>query len=152
MLKITKKIVSSRVVKKQVDSPLVGTTHKLYDAVKECAVNVTINTSDGRPLEVFVNSKHQDEWTIAVGRLVSFMLKKGVDKEEIGDCLSDIEAPGGGTFYGKQWMPSTAAHIGALISGLKVLEHVNECPECGTVMVGEGGCLKCLVCGLSKCE
>ena len=27
-----------------------------------------------------------------------------------------------------------------------------ECPECGTIMAHQGGCLQCPECGYSRCE
>ena len=150
MLIINHKITNIKIAKKNNPIRVVGSTHKIYDPDTSATINVTINYENDKPFEVFVNSKNSTEWQIAFGRLLSLLMKSGVDKKEIAGALLDIQNPKGGTFHDKQFMPSVVAHIGNIINTNE--SNKKYCSECADEMINDSGCLKCPSCGASHCE
>lgn len=125
---------------------------------------VTVNYADDNgPIELFVNvgraSSDVAEWGEGLGRLISLALRHGVDRAVIAEQLTGV----GG--YGKM-APSlstavaealTEATLGSIpqVEQAPVAMTTNTasiCTECGNAsMVREEGCMKCQVCGNSRC-
>jgi len=104
--------------------------------------------------------------TEAIGRLISLMLKEGVSRKEIAQQLRGIRCHSPHTEEGTEVL-SCADAIGIAMarrSGMAVQvekEMTSEkkdiepsrgaCPDCGSAVVYQEGCLKCMCCGYSEC-
>jgi len=184
-VKLDSKIKSAHVKKQNEEAPkpkpaplakrpeaLHGTTYKIKTPLSEHALYVTINNLDGKPFEIFINSKCMDshQWIAALTRMVSAIWRKGGEIDFVVEELTAIFDPKGGYFKGKgRFMPSLVAEIGYLIKahceGLAEDNAVTnkpvnapqinpgmkpgkKCSHCGEyAMVKEGGCEKCTNCG-----
>jgi ribonucleoside-diphosphate reductase alpha chain len=128
---------------------------------------VTVTEMDGRPFEVFAtigkSGKSTTAKTEAIGRLISLALRSGVDVEEI---IHQVKGIGGehavfqkggrvlsipdaiGRVLEKRYMKGTGTTNGkkpvATLTG-------ELCPECGGTVAHEEGCMKCHLCGYTKC-
>jgi ribonucleoside-diphosphate reductase alpha chain len=118
---------------------------------------VTVNKQDGLPVECFVTSgKAGDEANAdseALGRVVSVALQYGVPAEAIVKTLRGINGGMYGT-YGGRMVASRADLIAVALetAGVEnVLQRGKGCPDCGTPLRFEEGCMKCESCGYSKC-
>lgn len=121
---------------------------------------VTVNKQDGLPTEVFiVSGKAGDEANAdseALGRMVSIALQYGVPAEAIVKTLRGINGGMYGTYQGR--MAASKADLIAIALETAGVENVEKtkggkaCPECGSKHLRyEEGCIKCEVCGYSKC-
>jgi len=118
---------------------------------------ITVNTQDGLPTELFINSgRAGDEANAdseALGRLVSIALQYGVPAEALVHTLRGISGGMYGTYQGR--MVASKADIIAVAletSGVKNIETQSQpCPDCGAPLRFEEGCRKCESCGYSKC-
>jgi ribonucleoside-diphosphate reductase alpha chain len=171
LLKETPKPVDTKITPVVREEALEGYTYKIKSPLHKHALYVTINNRNGRPFEIFLNSKNVDhfQWTTAMTRIISAVMRT-----TNGHCdflLEELESvfdPNGGYFGSNPWskgkyMPSLVAEIGAVIRlhmGLqpKPKEKGKEeakgpkCKSCGsTNTVLAEGCFKCLDCGDSKC-
>ncbi len=141
MVKIDKKIVGYSVVKptteeenvvmkedtKEVkkenvlamrDDILPGCTYKLKTPLAEHALYITINNFEGRPFEIFFNSKAMDhfQWIVALSRVISAVFRKGGDVSFLVEELQSVFDPKGGYFKkGGKYMPSLVAEIGEIL-------------------------------------
>ena len=137
MVKIDQKIVGYSVVKptdagekepvKEVrkepllavrDEILTGCTYKLKTPLAEHALYITINNLDGRPFEIFFNSKAMDhfQWIVALSRVISAVFRKGGDVSFLVEELQSVFDPKGGYFKkGGKYMPSLVAEIGEIL-------------------------------------
>ena len=141
MVKIDKKIVGYSVVKptteeenvgmkedtKEVkkenvlamrDDILPGCTYKLKTTLAEHALYITINNFEGRPFEIFFNSKAMDhfQWIVALSRVISAVFRKGGDVSFLVEELQSVFDPKGGYFKkGGKYMPSLVAEIGEIL-------------------------------------
>ncbi len=104
----------------------------------------------------------------AIGRLISLALRAGVDAESIRKHLRGIRCPtphwgkGGSILscadaigiaiehYIKERTTGVATDEISKVSG-KLETLVGACPECGSAVEHESGCLVCRSCGYSKC-
>lgn len=142
---------------------------------------VTVNYDDEGICEVFTNTgKHggcpsQSE---AVGRLTSLSLRSGIKMEDVVRQLKGIRCPSTIRQPGLKVLscPDAIAKVlrqadkaikeeKGLISAVTAEERKEEtpaeitydaakmkfCPECGSAVVHEGGCVICPECGFSKC-
>lgn len=142
---------------------------------------VTVNYDDEGICEVFTNTgKHggcpsQSE---AVGRLTSLSLRSGIKMEDVVRQLKGIRCPSTIRQPGLKVLscPDAIAKVlrqadkaikeeKGLISAICEEEQAEEvateitydaakmkfCPECGSAVVHEGGCVICPECGFSKC-
>lgn len=131
---------------------------------------VTINEDQEGPCEVFIHiGKHGTDilaWAEAVGRLISLGLRSGVDVNEISDQLIGITnrpiINNGSTVL------SVPDGIGQILRRLK--SHPEElkkdkviknnilnsftkpCPVCGSPLIPQEGCEKCVSCNYSRCN
>ena len=126
---------------------------------------VTVNTSDGKPFEIFaqIGKAGSDvvAFTEAIARLISLALRCGVSVDEI---VTQLEGIGGARSvgFGPNRIMSVPDAIGQTLrklatadtdTGLVNGSHQLEiCPDCGTcALIRAEGCLKCEACGFSEC-
>lgn len=165
MVKIDKKIVSYSVVskddkmtnevipekKKPVADVLIvrgeslqGKTYKVKTPLTDHALYITINDMDGRPFEIFFNSKSMEhfQWIIALSRVLSAVFRKGGDVSFLVEELENVFDPKGGYFKkGGKYMPSLVAEIGDVLRthliGLGLLEVDTSLSDAAKKMVHE---------------
>ena len=118
---------------------------------------VTVNKQDGLPVEVFITSgKAGDEANAdseALGRVVSIALQYGVPAEAVVKTLRGINGGMYGSYQGRL-VASRADLIAVALetAGVENTSQKNQgCPDCGTPLRFEEGCMKCESCGYSKC-
>lgn len=157
---------------------LCGNTYKIPGS--DHSIYVTINDikheSGNRPYEIFIkcDDPNTTEWTSALSRILSALLRKGGRFEFICDELRQVHSPTGGFWSKGKYVPSEVAAIGNAIEqhfvelGYKKEKKVEmandkvptdqpmertkpigkQCPECKEfTLVKEGGCEKCHSCG-----
>lgn len=142
---------------------------------KKCACGtlyITVNRDEeGHVVETFV---HTSKGGICqanlngLNRMISVGLRSGVKVEEIADQLKGITCPACIKVIGN------GANLSGIscadILGRTLLEFYNDnvrfanpigvclepngekCPDCGSILIHEGGCKQCLECGWSKCN
>jgi hypothetical protein len=129
MTKIDKKIVGWSVVKDEINhevtilhqerlSVLSGKTYKIAKSpLSESALYVTLNDHDGKPFEIFLNSKdtRHHQWIVALTRVISSVFRKGGDCTFLIEELKSIHDPGGGYFKKGKYIPSLVAEIGHVL-------------------------------------
>ncbi|MEN6587306.1 MAG: NrdJb [Sulfuricella sp.] len=107
-----------------VDRPpeLVGTTYQIKTPLSEHALYVTITDHDGRPFEMFINSKAMEhfQWIVALTRIVSAVFRHaathGGEVAFVAEELLAVFDPKGGYFRkGGRFMPSLVAEIGLVL-------------------------------------
>ena len=145
---------------------------------------VTINDveTDGvrRPFEIFINSKNLEHyaWVLALTRMISAVLRRGVDVSFVADELKQVFDPRGGHWTDRRYVPSLVAAIGeilerhmidtaflAIADAAVTQNQVGSaatrpqsilgplCPKCSQPgLAKEAGCLTCVHCGWSKCS
>lgn len=131
-VKLEKKIVDCA-VKSNVVIPLTpltereeslsGATYKIKPPTSDHAIYVTINDHNGKPYEIFVNTKcpTHHSWLSAVTRLISAIFRTGQDCSFVIDELKAVKDPSGGYFYPKMgYVDSVQAHIGIILE-----RHIN---------------------------
>jgi len=124
---------------------------------------VTINTLNGKPFEVFaqIGKSGYDTMadTEAICRLISLALRSGVSVEEIVEQLrgigGDTQVFGSGGLI--RSVPDAIAKIlqknfgnGKTLNNGKDLSAL-LCPDCGSGLKAESGCIYCPECGYSRC-
>lgn len=122
-----------------------------------------------KPIELFINTKDtsMEEWTKLIGRMVSAVFRQVDDPTFLIEEFKQIYSPSG--FFSpkrRKFIPSLQAEfgevmkdffieIGLLDPEVPVEEYENnlgKCPACGKKgAIYEEGCIKCLLCGYSKC-
>jgi ribonucleoside-diphosphate reductase alpha chain len=119
---------------------------------------VTVTEHDGNPFEVFAtigrSGKSVTAKTEAIGRLTSLALRSGIRVEKVVEQLKGIcgEHP---VFQEGGMVLSIPDAIGKILEKRYVDKKETKkttCPECGSVIVYEEGCIKCHGCGYSKCS
>lgn len=190
--KISQKIVACSVVTTDKEPPpmshtnrapvLTGRTYKIERSPhSDSALYVTINDHDGKPFEVFINSKDMKhfQWTVALTRVISATFRKGGDCTFLIEELKSIRDPNGGYFRKGKFAPSLVYEIGEVLEahlvslGLHEIDNLladaaqamvkeklekkpnkigEKCDKCGDFsVVLMDNCLTCLSCGASKC-
>jgi len=111
---------------------LSGSTYKLKWPSLDAALYLTINDNEGKPYEVFISSKaaHLAEWTMALTRMISAVLRKGGDTDFIGEELSQIRSSHDAAWIEGKYYGSLVAYIGAVIDA-----HVRKDPS---LLIGPG--------------
>jgi ribonucleoside-diphosphate reductase alpha chain len=141
------------------------TLHGITNKIKTGFGNlyVTVNTFNGKPFEVFaqIGKSGYDTMadTEAICRLISLALRSGVTVEEIIEQLKGIggDSPVFGSGGLIRSVPDAIAKILQKNFGngksLKNDQNISLllCPDCGSVMKTESGCIYCPDCGYSKC-
>lgn len=144
-------------------------------------INDIVEKNHRRPYELFINTKNlqQLSWIVAMTRLISAVFRKEPDPSFLVEELKSIYDPNGGYFSNGRFVPSLAADIGLVIEqhlrkigimeerkkSAEVVaayekEHKNAntksnlmiCPQCNDKgLYSAENCLKCILCGYSKC-
>jgi len=124
---------------------------------------ITINESNGKPFEIFAtigkSGKSTTAKTEAIGRLISLCLRTGVDVRSI---IKQIKGIGGeyAIFQkGGRVLSIPDAISRVLEKRYGVVEETKQnnslkkdcCPECGSTITHEEGCITCHSCGFTKC-
>ena len=160
---------------------LEGTTYKIKTPLSPDALYLTVNDilDDGhrRPYELFINTKNLQHfsWVVAMTRLISAVFRKEKDPSFLVEELKSIYDPNGGYFSEGKFVPSLAADIGLVIDkhlrkiglieskkaaavDLKAPKNTMDnskfmiCPQCNDKgLYNAENCLKCILCGYSKC-
>lgn len=142
-------------------------THGLTQKIKIGCGNlyVTVNYDSNGICEVFTNvgraggCPSQSE---ATSRLVSMALRSGVDATSIIEQLRGIRCHSTLRQKGLKVLscPDAIGRVLERVAELRGLDNGSEkknngsglkCPECGSVMEHESGCVVCRACGYSKC-
>jgi ribonucleoside-diphosphate reductase alpha chain len=121
---------------------------------------IVVNKQFDLPVEVFISSGKSGEEanadSEALGRMVSIALQYGVPAEVIVSTLRGINGGMYGTYQGR--MVASKADLIAVALETAGVENTEKtrggksCPECGGKHLRyEEGCVKCDVCGYSKC-
>jgi len=94
-----------------------GNTHKVKWPTTGDNIYITVTNVDGEPLELFI--KHQDssigEWTDALSRMVTGVMRRGGDLRFIVDQLSKVGSTSGGAFVDGVYRPSVVAAIAGVV-------------------------------------
>lgn len=144
---------------------LEGFTSKITTGMGQ--LYITVTEMDGRPFEVFAtigkSGKSTTAKTEAIGRLISLALRAGVD---VADIINQVKGIGGehavfqkggrvlsipdaiGRVLEKRYGNGTTAPNGKTPAASLKGE---ACPECGGTVAHEEGCMKCHLCGYTKC-
>jgi hypothetical protein len=159
---------------------LSGTTYKVKTPMSDHALYLTINDYEGKPFEIFINSKAMDhfQWIVALTRVLSAVFRHGGDVAFLVDELRSICDPKGGYFQkGGRFVPSLVAEIGDVLAThltrLGLLTPDTSLAQAAQAMVAEkkggkpegllcekchelsvvvmDGCRTCLQCGSSAC-
>ena len=125
---------------------------------------LTVNEMNGKPFEVFATiGKSGHSVTAkaeAIGRLVSLALRSGIDVKDITAQLRGIggEHP---VFRRKGLLLSIPDAVAWVLeshymdgkTNASVVQDIveNKCPDCGSPMTREEGCMVCHSCGFSHC-
>ncbi len=140
---------------------------------------LTVNFKDKQPFEIFINSKStvHSQWIAALTRLVTAIFRRGGDLSFLPEELTQVTDPNGGTWIGRQYVPSLVALIGMKLRdqlGLssnppavlephpaptadmpvpQPIERLGEtCPKCSApALQRREGCKTCDSCGYSSC-
>ena len=126
---------------------------------------LTVNEMNGKPFEVFATiGKSGHSVTAkaeAIGRLVSLALRSGIDVKDITAQLRGIggEHP---VFRRKGLLLSIPDAVAWVLeshymdgkTNASVVQDIveNKCPDCGSPMTREEGCMVCHSCGFSHCD
>jgi antirestriction protein ArdC len=153
MIKIDQPIVGFSVVTEETKKPeptlverpeeLSGTTYKLKTPLSENALYITINGRDGRPFEIFINSKSMQhyQWIVALTRVMSAVFRHGGDSSFLIDELKSIQNPSGGYFKGGKYVASLVAEIGDILEhhfiGLGLYQKDESLADAARAMVAE---------------
>jgi ribonucleoside-diphosphate reductase alpha chain len=153
MIKIDKPIVGYSIVTEETKKPeptlverpeeLSGTTYKLTTPLANAAIYITINNHDGKPFELFVNTKDMRhyQWTVALTRVISAVFRHGGESAFLVEELQAIQDPSGGYFKKGRYVPSLVAEIGGILeqhlTGLGLYKKDTSLAEAAAVMIAE---------------
>ena len=180
MKEITKKIKAYKVVtteepvlvlsKQERPEVLDGKTYKIK--LPDFAMYVTVNDLNGKPYEVFVESKNLDhfQWVKALTRLASMALREGCPASLVAQEMKEIhDGLGGRLKKGGGRHNSIVAQIGDILEQhTGIVKEVSEyvaakrlegydnatiCPKCNAkAVVRKENCSVCLECADSACS
>ncbi|MFA6201262.1 MAG: hypothetical protein WC679_12750 [Bacteroidales bacterium] len=158
-----------------------NTEHSLYVTINDIILNLGSEFEERRPYEIFFQSKDTAhvQWTAALTRVMSGVLRKGGDITFLVDELKNVYDPKAGYMAkGGKFIPSLIADIGYVIEkhlvdlGIIVKEidkNMEEfiekkkvefkgkegqlCTKCNSKSLFlMDGCMTCTTCGDSKCN
>jgi ribonucleoside-diphosphate reductase alpha chain len=122
---------------------------------------VTVNSDEQGICEVFAQMGKTggcpSSQIEASGRLISLALRSGVKPEAVIRQLIGIRCPSPTWQNGKMVLScaDAIAHVLTNITDTDIEDPeamMGVCPDCGSVMYHEEGCLNCHACGYSKCS
>ncbi len=162
-------VLSTRKEKKEegkiapLDRPttLAGITDKIKTGYGN--LYVTINTLDGKPFEVFAQIGKSGYSTMAdteaICRLVSLALRSGISVDKIIEQLYGIGGASQVFQEGGLIMSIPDAIAKVLMKHFGTTQNANHdrdltyefCPDCGSKLDHDSGCVVCSQCGFSKC-
>jgi len=152
---------------------LTGKTYKVRWPHAEKAYYLTINDGpDGRPFELFINGgdEGQREWSGALAKLSSALLRRGDSVEFLIEELEQVHSATGGAFMGERFhhVPSAVALVGRVLREHTSGTHLEPglpspsaewqpssrvCPRCNVPgLARREGCDQCPLCGYNKCD
>ncbi len=144
---------------------LSGVTYKIKTPLSEAALYVTINNLNGRPFEIFVNSKSMEhfQWIVALTRVMSAVFRQTDNCFFLVEELKSVFDPRGGYWKPQEgYVASLVAEIGVILAlhinetchyGVpKPVKKQKQCSLCGGEIVVSEGCEKCLQCDWSRCS
>jgi ribonucleoside-diphosphate reductase alpha chain len=150
-------------IKKVKDRPevLAGSTTKIKTGYGN--LYITVNTLDGVPFEVFAQIGKSGYSTMAdteaICRLISLGLRSGIPVSNIVEQLKGIG--GSSPVFGNGGLISSIPDAIAIVlnqhfgEGKKLQKDldlsIEFCPDCGSRVQHESGCVVCRGCGFSKC-
>jgi len=153
MVTIKQPIVGYSVVTEETKKPeptlverpeeLTGTTYKLKTPLSENALYITINDRDGKPFEIFINSKSMQhyQWIVALTRVMSAVFRHGGDSSFLIEELKSIQDPNAGYFKKGKYVPSLVAEIGDILEqhlvGLGLYQRDDSLTEAAKAMIAE---------------
>jgi ribonucleoside-diphosphate reductase alpha chain len=157
---LTKEDSLKKAIKERPDT-LQGFTTRIKTGMGQ--LYVTVNENDGKPFEIFAtigkSGKSTTAKTEAIGRLVSLCLRTGVDIKYI---IKQIKGIGGEYAIFQKGgrvlsIPDAIARV--LEKRYGIVEETKQnnslkkdcCPECGSNITHEEGCITCHSCGFTKC-
>ena len=126
-MKIDKKITGYKVVEEtqaksmpllERSEKLEGKTYKIKPVNVDHAYYITINNENGKPYEIFINSKNTNsfEWVALITRLISALMRSGQPIDFIIEEMKVIHTPEGGYFVkGHGYVTSIVAEIGLIL-------------------------------------
>ena len=93
----------------------------------------------------------------STGRLISLALRSGVKIDAIIKQITGIRCPSSNWQNGSQVLscPDAIAKVLARVAQVDApapSATMATCPDCGSAVEHEGGCLVCRACGFSKCN
>jgi len=157
----SKKETSFKKTVKERPDTLQGFTSRIKTGMGQ--LYVTVNENEGKPFEIFAtigrSGKSTTAKTEAIGRLISLCLRTGVDVRSV---IKQIKGIGGEYAVFQKGgrvlsIPDAISRI--LEKRYGKLEDTSQnhslkedaCPECGSQITHEEGCITCHACGFTKC-
>ena len=151
MTKIDQPIIKAATVDKK-ESPLpvsnrpdelAGSTYKIKPPNSDHALYMTINNAEGRPFEVFFNTKNAAhyQWMVALSCTITAVFRSASDARFLIDQLKAVHDPRGGYFERGHYVPSLIAKIGSILehhyAAMGLLEVDTSLAEAAKAMVAE---------------
>jgi len=105
---------------------LEGKTYKISNSSFDYSVFVTINNFNGRPFEIFINSKSPETYPAftALTRVISAVFRETAELEFLAEELKQVFDPNGGYWKKGTFIPSIYAELGIVLG-----RHLNELEE-----------------------
>jgi len=150
-----------KIVPKDRPTTLSGITDKIKTGYGN--LYVTINTFDGKPFEVFAQIGKSGYSTMAdteaICRLISLALRSDIAVDKIIEQLMEIGGASQVFQEGGRIMSIPDAIAKVLNKHFGTNQNANRdrdltyefCPDCGTKLDHDSGCVVCSQCGFSKC-
>jgi len=94
-----------------------GKTYKLKWPSRDAALYVTINNLDGKPYEIFVNSRSAEnaEWMTALTRMISSVMRQTSDIKFVPDELMQVASAHDSNWVNGRFFQSLVAYLGYVI-------------------------------------
>jgi len=151
---------------------LAGKTYKLRWPTLTSALYLTINSDEeGRPFEVFINSKDAKyhDWATALTVMITAIFRMGRNISFVARELQQIESLHDSAFIEKRNHPSLTAYIGYMLEqhiesseagmpftaqqvGAETISKGEQCPKCHALtLIRKEGCKVCFQCDYTTC-